>query len=139
MTTDWENGVRSPAEAKNVSSSFCFQTGSEVHPASYPLGTGSPFPGGNAQQGQDSDYSPHLVPRSRMSTNSTSSPPCCLHVCSGIALNFFIRPQCSFTFYKKTLRNFRYFSMLTSSMHHFITLLSVGWKVWEGKQGKGKT
>jgi hypothetical protein len=33
-------GVRSPAEAKNVSSSLCVQTGSGAHPASCTMGTG---------------------------------------------------------------------------------------------------
>jgi hypothetical protein len=38
-------GVRSPAEAKDFSSSLCIQTSSEAYPASCPLGTRSPFPG----------------------------------------------------------------------------------------------
>jgi hypothetical protein len=38
-------GFRYPAEAKKFSSSLCVQTSSEVHPASYPTGTGGPFPG----------------------------------------------------------------------------------------------
>jgi hypothetical protein len=33
-------GVRSAAEAKDFSSSFCVRTGSEANPASYPIGTG---------------------------------------------------------------------------------------------------
>jgi hypothetical protein len=41
-------GVRSPAGAKNISSSLCVQTGSEAHPASCTMGTGGPFPGGKA-------------------------------------------------------------------------------------------
>jgi hypothetical protein len=32
--------VQSPAEAKDFSSTLCVQTGSEVHPASYPMDTG---------------------------------------------------------------------------------------------------
>jgi hypothetical protein len=36
--------VRSPAGAKDISSSLCVQTGSEVHPASCPVGTGGSFP-----------------------------------------------------------------------------------------------
>jgi hypothetical protein len=39
-------GVRSPAGAKDFSSSLCDQTGSGAHPASCPMGTGGPFPGG---------------------------------------------------------------------------------------------
>jgi hypothetical protein len=51
-------GVRSPAGAKDFSSILCVQTGSGAHPASSPLGTGGPFPGGNARSGRDADHSP---------------------------------------------------------------------------------
>jgi hypothetical protein len=51
-------GVRSPAEAKDFSSSLCVQTGSEAHPASCPMDTGGPFPGGKQRTGRDADYSP---------------------------------------------------------------------------------
>jgi hypothetical protein len=37
--------VRSPTGAENFSSSPCVQTGSEAHPASYPMGTGRWVPG----------------------------------------------------------------------------------------------
>jgi hypothetical protein len=50
--------VRSPAEAKDISSSLCVQTGSGAHPASYTTGTGGPFPGGKARPGIDADHSP---------------------------------------------------------------------------------
>jgi hypothetical protein len=50
--------VRSPAEARNFSSSFCVQIGSEEHPASCPMGTGCRFPGVKARPGRDADYSP---------------------------------------------------------------------------------
>jgi hypothetical protein len=54
--------VRSPTGAEDFSSSPCIQTGSEAHPASYPMGTGDPFPGGKARPGRDADHSPpHLV------------------------------------------------------------------------------
>jgi hypothetical protein len=39
-------GVRSPAQAKDFSSSLCVQTGSGAHPASCTMGTGGPFPRG---------------------------------------------------------------------------------------------
>jgi hypothetical protein len=42
------NGVRSLAEAKNFSSSVCVQTGSEAQSDSYLMGTGAPFPEGEA-------------------------------------------------------------------------------------------
>jgi hypothetical protein len=43
--------VRSPAGAKDFSSSICVQTGSGAHPASCPMGTGGPFPGGKSAAG----------------------------------------------------------------------------------------
>jgi hypothetical protein len=51
-------GVRSPAGAKDFSSSLCVQTSSEVHPASCTMGTGVPFPGGKARLGLDAVRSP---------------------------------------------------------------------------------
>jgi hypothetical protein len=50
---DWVIEVRSPAEAKDFSSSLCVQTGSGAHPASW-----GPFPGAEARLGRDTDYSP---------------------------------------------------------------------------------
>jgi hypothetical protein len=50
--------VRSLTEAEDFSSSPCVQTGSGAHPASYPMGTGGPFPGGKARPGRDADHSP---------------------------------------------------------------------------------
>jgi hypothetical protein len=44
-------GVRSPAGAKDLSSSLCVQTGSGAHPASCTMGTGGPFPGGKSAAG----------------------------------------------------------------------------------------
>jgi hypothetical protein len=38
--------VRSPTGAENFSSIPCVRTGSEAHPASYPMGTGGHFPWG---------------------------------------------------------------------------------------------
>jgi hypothetical protein len=35
-----------------------FPLASVAHPASYPMGTGGPFPGGIARQGHDTDHSP---------------------------------------------------------------------------------
>jgi hypothetical protein len=45
LNTDWATGIRSPAEAKNVSYSLCVQTRSGAHPVSCTMGTGGPFPG----------------------------------------------------------------------------------------------
>jgi hypothetical protein len=54
---------------EDFSSNLCVQTGSGTHPASCTMGTGDPFPGGNA------DHSPHLVQRWKMSRSYTSPPP----------------------------------------------------------------
>jgi hypothetical protein len=58
LTTDWTTGVRSPAEAKDLSSSLCIQTSSEARPASYPKDTGVPFPGASARPERDADHIP---------------------------------------------------------------------------------
>jgi hypothetical protein len=78
--------VRYPAGANDFSSSLCVQTGSGVHPASYAMGTGGPFPGGKARPGCDPDHLPLLVLRSRMSRSYISSPPGAFMACSGTAL-----------------------------------------------------
>jgi hypothetical protein len=51
-------GIRSPTGAKDFSSILCVQAGSGAHPASFPMGTGGPFPGGKARPGRDADHSP---------------------------------------------------------------------------------
>jgi len=51
-------GIQFPAEAKDFSSSLSVQTSSEAHPASYLMGTESPFPGCKARPGRDADQSP---------------------------------------------------------------------------------
>jgi hypothetical protein len=51
-------GVRSPTRAEDFSSNPCVQTGSGAHPASYPMGTGGPFPGVKARPGRDADTHP---------------------------------------------------------------------------------
>jgi hypothetical protein len=79
------NGVLSPAVAEDFSSSLCVHAGSGAHPASYPMGTGGPFPGCKAQPGRDADHTSNLVVKPRMSRSYTSSPPCRLHCCSGTA------------------------------------------------------
>jgi hypothetical protein len=67
--------VRSPAEAKDFSSSLCVQTGSGAHPASCPMGTGVLNPWVNHSRGVKLTTHPHLVPRSWMSRSYISSPP----------------------------------------------------------------
>jgi hypothetical protein len=51
-------GVRTPAGAKDLSSILSVQTGSGAHPASCPMGTEGPFPGGKARPERDADHSP---------------------------------------------------------------------------------
>jgi hypothetical protein len=68
---DRATGVRPTAEAKNFSYNLFMQTSSEANPASYPMGTEGPFPGGKERSGRDADRSLHLVPRSRMSRSLT--------------------------------------------------------------------
>jgi hypothetical protein len=46
------------AKFESISSSLCVQTGSGAHPASHPMGTGGPFPGGKARPRRDADHSP---------------------------------------------------------------------------------
>jgi hypothetical protein len=58
------------------------------------MGTGGPFPGGNARPWRDADHSPYLEPRLRMSRSYTSSHPKRLH---GVQRDHFF-----FFFYKVT-------------------------------------
>jgi hypothetical protein len=53
--------VRSPTGAEDFSSSLCVQTGSEAHPASYPMGIRGPFPGSKARPGVTLTTHPQLV------------------------------------------------------------------------------
>jgi hypothetical protein len=76
---------RSPAEAKNFSSSLCVQTISEALPASYPIVRES-FVGVKRGRGVTLTTHPHLVPRSRMNSRYTSFPLCSLHGGSRTAL-----------------------------------------------------
>jgi hypothetical protein len=50
--------VRSPAGAKDFSSSLCVHTGSGAHPASCIMGTGGPFLRAKARPRRDADHSP---------------------------------------------------------------------------------
>jgi hypothetical protein len=45
---DWGSRVRFQAGAEDFSLHHRVQNGSEAHPASYPMGTREPFPGGKA-------------------------------------------------------------------------------------------
>jgi hypothetical protein len=92
LATDWTTGIRSPAEAKDFSSSLCVQTSSEAYPASYPMGTGGPFPGIKRGVGVTLTTHPHLVPGSIMSSSSTTLP---FGACTAVA------GQLYFYFYTK--------------------------------------
>jgi hypothetical protein len=50
--------VRFPAEAKDLSSSHCAQTGCGSHPDSSKMGTVGPFPGTKERPGRDPDHLP---------------------------------------------------------------------------------
>jgi hypothetical protein len=81
-------GIRSPAGAKEFSSSLCVQTGSGARPASCTMGTGGPFPGAKRGRGVTLTTHPDLVPRSGMSRSYISSPQSASMACSGTALLF---------------------------------------------------
>jgi hypothetical protein len=57
LTADCRTRFRSPAEENDFSSIVFVQTSSEFHAVSYPVGTGSPFPGRKARPGRDADPS----------------------------------------------------------------------------------
>jgi hypothetical protein len=69
---------------------FCFycrlQTSSGAHPASYPMGTGGPFPGVKRGRGVTLTTHPHLVPTSRITSSYISSPLCRLQGGRGTVL-----------------------------------------------------
>jgi hypothetical protein len=81
--------VRSPAGAKDFSSSLCVQTSHGAHLASCTMCTGVPFPGTKRGRGVTLTTHSHIVLRSRMSRSYTSCPPSATMACSGSALLFF--------------------------------------------------
>jgi hypothetical protein len=93
--------VRSSAEAEDFSSSLCVQSGSEAHPASYPMSTGGPFPRGKARPGRDADHSPHLVPTSRMSRRYISSPSSVSMACGTTESHIYLEAVKSFWLLKQ--------------------------------------
>jgi hypothetical protein len=59
--TGWMNGRSrfDPRQGPRIfSSSLCVQTGSGAHPASFTMGTASPFPGDKARPKRDANHSP---------------------------------------------------------------------------------
>jgi hypothetical protein len=85
LTTDWPTVVRSPAEARNLSSSLCVQIGCGSHPASCTVGTtGVLSPRVKRGWGVTLTIHPHLqVPRLRMSRSYIFSLPWRLHGVAG--------------------------------------------------------
>jgi hypothetical protein len=61
--------------SKHFLSEMCLQkTGSGVHKASYPMGTGGSFPGGK-RQGREADHSPPTRAEVEETLVYTSTPP----------------------------------------------------------------
>jgi hypothetical protein len=90
-------GVRSPAGAKEFSSSLCVQTGSGAHPASCRMGTGSPFPGGKSAAAAWRWPLNPIWCRGREWVRAIPHlPPSASMACSGTALPFFylFRSEC---------------------------------------------
>jgi hypothetical protein len=54
----WHLSFEATDETASLNKLMCVQTGSGAHPASYPMGTGGPFPGGKPWTGPDADHSP---------------------------------------------------------------------------------
>jgi hypothetical protein len=61
----------------------CVQTSSGAHPASYPMCTGGPFPGGKARLGRDADHSPPFSAEVKNEWELYFSPPWRLHGVAG--------------------------------------------------------
>jgi hypothetical protein len=55
---DWGVGIRVMVREQEFSLHHVVQTGSEAHPASYPMGTGGSFHGGVKRPGIEADHSP---------------------------------------------------------------------------------
>jgi hypothetical protein len=66
-------GVRVPTGTR-ISLLHVVQTGSGVHPTSYPMGTGNPFPGVK-RPGREADYSPPASSEVKKMWIYTSTPP----------------------------------------------------------------
>jgi hypothetical protein len=69
---DWEVGVRVPVGSRIFT--HVVQTGSEVHPTSYTMGTGSCFPEVK-RPGREADHSPPTSAEVKKMWMYTSTPP----------------------------------------------------------------
>jgi hypothetical protein len=72
QTTDWKTGIRSPAEAKDFSSSLCVQTSPEAISASNPIGTRFLSPGVNCGRGVTLSTHPQVELKSGISRSYIS-------------------------------------------------------------------
>jgi hypothetical protein len=98
LTTDWTTGW-SWFDTQRRKRIFFLYPLCPDHLASYPMGTRGPYRGGKEQPRCDADHSPPpLVPRSRMSRNSTTSSTCRLPGSSRTALLYVLltHTQCAF-------------------------------------------
>jgi hypothetical protein len=92
---DRDSRFRFPAGAGNFSLHLRVQKGSGAHPASYPMGTRSSFPGGKAVWGVKLTTHLHLVPRWKNEWSYTSIPQYafmawCLIKHKGLALSKYL-------------------------------------------------
>jgi hypothetical protein len=87
-----EIGVRFPAGDGNFSLQHHVQTGSGAHPASYPIGGRSYFPGVRRAR-READNSPPSSAEVKNAWRYTSTPPICLHC---VVL---VKHKDNFTFY----------------------------------------
>jgi hypothetical protein len=74
MLDDRGIGVRVPV-GQEFSLLHVVQTDSGVHPASYPMGTGSSFPRGVKRQEHEADHSPPASAEVKKMWIYTSTPP----------------------------------------------------------------
>jgi hypothetical protein len=76
--TAWMKDVKLPAKTGNFSLRHRVQTGSGVHPASYPMGTRGSFPGDKAER--EADHSPPSNAEVKNMWSYISTLPSRLHV-----------------------------------------------------------
>jgi hypothetical protein len=111
-------GIRSPAEAKNFSSSLCVQTGSQANPALHSTGGG--VPGGHERPGREADHSP---PSSAEVKNGWQ-----LYLLSYLATTLRKGTALLFTFYALNENLSKRHSIISYS-HYFEQLSSVSYRM----------
>jgi hypothetical protein len=91
VAKDWTTGRSGfdPWQGQRIFPLACVQTGSGAHPASCTMGTGGPFPAGEARPGRDADHSPPSRCRDHERVGAIPPlPPKASTACSGTALLF---------------------------------------------------